>query len=72
MKHYKDAAAVPEGLLFDGMTIAARGFGLCGIPELYIEAIRDSGSGNSPSSPTIVAWMTTALAGCSTAGRSGG
>ena len=31
------------GLLFDGMTIAAGGFGLCGIPENLIVAIRDSG-----------------------------
>lgn len=32
-----------EGLLFDGMTIAAGGFGLCGIPEQLIIALRDSG-----------------------------
>jgi len=32
-----------EGLLFDGMTIMAGGFGLCGIPENLIFAIRDSG-----------------------------
>jgi len=32
-----------EGLLFDGMTIAAGGFGLCGIPELLIDALRDAG-----------------------------
>jgi 3-oxoacid CoA-transferase subunit A len=32
-----------EGLLFDGMTIMAGGFGLCGIPEALIYAIRDSG-----------------------------
>ena len=31
------------GCSFDGMTIAAGGFGLCGIPELLIAAIRDSG-----------------------------
>jgi len=30
-------------LLFDGMTICAGGFGLCGIPERLIDAIRDSG-----------------------------
>jgi 3-oxoacid CoA-transferase subunit A len=34
------------GLLFDGMTIAAGGFGLCGIPETLIRAIRDSGVKN--------------------------
>lgn len=32
-----------EGLLFDGMTIMAGGFGLCGIPEHLIVALRDSG-----------------------------
>ncbi|MER8377554.1 CoA transferase subunit A [Mesorhizobium sp. M1406] len=33
-----------EGLLFDGMFIAAGGFGLCGIPELLIDAIREAGT----------------------------
>ncbi len=42
-KIYTSAAAALEGLLFDGMTIAAGGFGLCGIPENLIEAIRDNG-----------------------------
>lgn len=42
-KVYPDAAAALEGLLFDGMTICAGGFGLCGIPERLIDAIRDSG-----------------------------
>jgi 3-oxoacid CoA-transferase subunit A len=32
-----------DGLLFDGMTIMAGGFGLCGIPENLIAAIRESG-----------------------------
>src|SRR3982751_1243999 len=32
-----------DGLLFDGMTIMAGGFGLCGIPENLIAAIRDAG-----------------------------
>lgn len=32
-----------EGLLFDGMTIMSGGFGLCGIPENLILAVRDSG-----------------------------
>ena len=40
----RDAApAALEGLLFDGMTIMAGGFGLCGIPENLIAAIRQSG-----------------------------
>ena len=42
-KLYENAAAALDGLLFDGMTIAAGGFGLCGIPELLIAAIRDAG-----------------------------
>ena len=42
-KIYPDAAAALDGLLFDGMTIAAGGFGLCGIPERLIAAIVASG-----------------------------
>ena len=42
-KIYADAAAALDGLLTDGMTICAGGFGLCGIPERLIDAIRDSG-----------------------------
>ena len=42
-KIYGSAAEALDGLLFDGMTIAAGGFGLCGIPELLISAIRDAG-----------------------------
>jgi 3-oxoacid CoA-transferase subunit A len=42
-KIYANAGAALEGLLFDGMTICAGGFGLCGIPERLIDAIRDSG-----------------------------
>lgn len=42
-KVYPDAHAALAGLLRDGMTIMAGGFGLCGIPELLIVAIRDSG-----------------------------
>jgi len=43
-KVYPDAKSALEGVLFDGMLIAAGGFGLCGIPELLIEAIRDAGT----------------------------
>jgi 3-oxoacid CoA-transferase subunit A len=39
----KDAVEALQGLLFDGMTIMAGGFGLCGIPETLIAAIRQSG-----------------------------
>ena len=42
-KVYPDARAALDGLLFDGMTIMAGGFGLCGIPENAIAALRDSG-----------------------------
>ena len=42
-KVYPSAAAALQGVLFDGMTIAAGGFGLCGIPELLIAALKDSG-----------------------------
>jgi 3-oxoacid CoA-transferase subunit A len=43
-KTYPDAVAALEGLLHDGMFIAAGGFGLCGIPELLIAAIRQAGT----------------------------
>ena len=43
-KIYPSAGAALDGLLFDGMLIAAGGFGLCGIPELLIAAIRDAGT----------------------------
>ncbi len=42
-KVYPDANAALEGTLFDGMTIMSGGFGLCGIPEHLIMALRDSG-----------------------------
>ena len=42
-KIYANAEAALEGLLRDGMTIAAGGFGLCGIPERLIDAIVASG-----------------------------
>jgi 3-oxoacid CoA-transferase subunit A len=45
-KIFKNAAHALEGVLFDGMTIMAGGFGLCGIPENSIVAIRDSGTKN--------------------------
>lgn len=43
-KIYPDAAAALDGLLHDGMFIAAGGFGLCGIPELLLKAIRSAGT----------------------------
>ena len=45
-KIYADAQTALEGLMYDGMTVMAGGFGLCGIPEHLILAMRDSGIGN--------------------------
>jgi 3-oxoacid CoA-transferase subunit A len=45
-KVYADARSALAGLLHDGMLIMAGGFGLCGIPETLILAIRDSGVKN--------------------------
>src|SRR4030088_3400053 len=45
-KVYPDAQAALAGLLRDGMLVMAGGFGLCGIPEALILAIRDSGVEN--------------------------
>ena len=42
-KIYADAAAALDGVLRDDMLIASGGFGLCGIPERLLTAIRDSG-----------------------------
>src|SRR6201998_4774703 len=43
LKVRKDADNALDGVLFDGMTIMAGGFGLCGIPETLIAAIKKSG-----------------------------
>ena len=43
-KEYASAGAALDGLLFDGMTLAAGGFGLCGIPENLIGALLESGT----------------------------
>lgn len=43
-KVYPDAKSALKGLLNDNMTIAAGGFGLCGIPENLIEALVESGT----------------------------
>jgi 3-oxoacid CoA-transferase subunit A len=43
-KIYPDAASALKGLTRDGMTVMAGGFGLCGIPENLIVALRDSGA----------------------------
>ena len=43
-KIYENAASALDGLLFDGMSIMAGGFGLCGIPENLITAIHGAGT----------------------------
>ena len=43
-KVYPDAANALAGVVKDGQTIAVGGFGLCGIPEALIAALRDSGA----------------------------
>lgn len=43
IKVQKSAANALEGLVHDGMTVAVGGFGLCGIPEQLIIALRDTG-----------------------------
>src|SRR5450631_4219642 len=45
-KTYPDARAALDGLIEDGMTLAVGGFGLCGIPEELILALRDTGTKN--------------------------
>jgi len=42
-KRFADAPSALSGLLADGQTLAVGGFGLCGIPEALIAALRDSG-----------------------------
>jgi 3-oxoacid CoA-transferase subunit A len=42
-KIYPSAEAALEGVLKDGLLIAAGGFGLCGIPERLLDAVRDAG-----------------------------
>jgi len=43
-KVFSSASEALDGLLSDGMFIAAGGFGLCGIPELLLEAIKQAGT----------------------------
>ncbi len=45
-KVYPDAKAALAGVLKDGMLICCGGFGVCGVPEILIHAIRDSGVKN--------------------------
>jgi len=45
-KIYPSAAAALDGIVRDGQLLAVGGFGLCGIPEALIDALRDSGAKN--------------------------
>ena len=45
-KIYESASEALDGLLFDGMFVAAGGFGLCGLPENLLQAIRVAGTQN--------------------------
>jgi len=42
-KIYPDASSALDGILFDGMRLCVGGFGLCGIPERLIDALKESG-----------------------------
>jgi 3-oxoacid CoA-transferase subunit A len=43
-KLFPDATTALDGIVADGQTLAVGGFGLCGIPEALIAALRDSGA----------------------------
>jgi 3-oxoacid CoA-transferase subunit A len=45
-KLFPTAQSALEGVVRDGITLAVGGFGLCGIPEALIDALRDSGVQN--------------------------
>jgi 3-oxoacid CoA-transferase subunit A len=45
-KVYPDARSALDGIVEDGMTVAVGGFGLCGIPEALIDALRNTGKRN--------------------------
>jgi 3-oxoacid CoA-transferase subunit A len=45
-KIYPSAAAALDGIVHNGQLLAVGGFGLCGIPEALIDALRDSGASN--------------------------
>ena len=58
-KLYPNAKDALAGVLRDGMTIMSGGFGLCGIPSVLIEAIRESGrEGSDRGVQQCRAWTT--------------
>ncbi len=68
-KVYKDAKSALEGLLRDDLMLMCGGFGLVGIPEKLIGAVRDSGVRASPACRTMPASTARASACCSRPGR---
>ena len=69
-KVYPDAKTALADVLEDGMTLMSGGFGLCGSPQVLIEAVRDSGAKDLTSSPTMPASTGQASASCSRHARS--
>jgi len=63
-KVFADATSALAGLLADGMTMMAGGFGLCGIPEMMIAAVRDSDVRNLTFISTTIAGSTISAWGC--------
>ena len=70
-KIYPSADAALKGVVADGQTLAVGGFGLCGIPEALIDALRDSRRQEPDrASPTTPASTASAWASCSRRARS--
>jgi len=63
-KIFPSAAEALKGVVADGQLLAVGGFGLCGIPEALIEALRDSGVKTSPLFPTMQVLMVLVWASC--------
>ena len=68
-KVYKDAKSALEGLLRDDLMLMCGGFGLVGIPDKRIRAVRDSGVKGLTASRTMPASTARASACCSRPGR---
>lgn len=69
-KVYPSAAAALEGVVHDGQTFAVGGFGLCGIPEALIAALRDSAVKGITCISNNAGLTASALACCSKPGKS--
>ena len=68
-KIYGSAAEALDGVLRDGMLIAAGGFGLCGIPELLLAEIKAAGTKDLTLRPTMLVLTISASASCCSPGR---